>query len=123
MLTTAFDNLMMQEDETFIDFYSKFSDIVNSFALGEGYINAKVVKKILRSLPDRFHAKVTTIEEFRYLSKFPLKELLGSLKTYEMKLNNKKKKKDQGVALVVEKVEESGVSDGDLSNEVLALLM
>ena len=45
----------MCDDETFDDFYAKLSDIVNScFTLGEKIPEAKVVGKILRSLPERF---------------------------------------------------------------------
>ena len=54
----------MKEDETFDEFYAKLKDIVNSaFNLGESIAKSKIVRKILRSLPERFHAKITVIEE------------------------------------------------------------
>ena len=41
-------------------------DIVNSaFSLGECIAESKIVRKILRSLPERFHAKITAIEEVK----------------------------------------------------------
>ena len=42
--------------------------------------------KILRSLPERFHAKITIIEEVKDIDQIPLIELVGNLQTYEMEL-------------------------------------
>ena len=54
----------MEEDESFDEFYAKFKDIVNSaFNLEETIPEPKIVRKMLRSLPEKFHAKITTIEE------------------------------------------------------------
>ena len=54
----------MEEDESFDEFYAKLKDIVNSaFNLGKTISEPKVVRKVLRSLPKRFYAKITTIEE------------------------------------------------------------
>ena len=70
-LTTSFEEIKMKEDESFDEFYAKLKDIVNSaFNLGETIPELKVVKNVLRSLPERFHAKITAIEESRTLTKF-----------------------------------------------------
>ena len=42
--------------------------------------------KILRSLPERFHAKITVIEEVKDIDQIPLTELVGNLQTYEIGL-------------------------------------
>ena len=77
----------MEEDKTFDEFYAKLKDIVNSaFNLGECIAKSKIVKKILRSLPKRFHAKITVIEEVKDIDQIPLTELVGNLQTYEMGL-------------------------------------
>ena len=48
----------MKEDEYFDEFYAKLKDIVNlTFNLRETILEPKVVRKVLRSLPARFHAK------------------------------------------------------------------
>ena len=39
-----------------------------------------------RSLPERFHAKITTIEESKDIDKIPLTELVSNLQTYELGL-------------------------------------
>ena len=63
-LTTNFEEIKMEEDESFDEFYAKLKDIVNStFNLGETIPEPKIVRKVLRSLPKRFHAKITIIEE------------------------------------------------------------
>ena len=41
---------------------------------------------ILRSLPERLHAKITAIEESKDLDSVPLIELIGNLQTYELGL-------------------------------------
>ena len=61
-LISSFEEIRMEEDETFDDFYAKLKDIVNfAFNLGESIVDSKIVRKILRSLPERFHAKITVI--------------------------------------------------------------
>ena len=54
----------MEDDELFDEFYAKLKDIVNSaFNLGETIPKPKIVRKVLIFLSERFHAKITTIEE------------------------------------------------------------
>ena len=77
----------MEEDESFDKFYAKLRDIVNSaFNLGETIPEPKIVRKVLRFLLDRFHAKITTIEESKDINKIPLTGLVGNLQTYELGL-------------------------------------
>ena len=62
MLATWFEELRMSEDESFDSFYSKLNEmIIGKFNLGEKTEDSKIVRKIIRSLPESFHAKVTTI--------------------------------------------------------------
>ena len=86
-LTTSFEEIKMEEDESFDEFYAKFKDIVNSaFNLGETILEPKIVRKVLRSLSERFHAKITAIEESKDIDKIPLTKLVGNLQTYELGL-------------------------------------
>ena len=67
-LTTQFEELKMGDDESFDSFYGKLNEIVIAkLNLKEKIQDAKVVRKILRSLPESFHVKVTTIEESKDL--------------------------------------------------------
>ena len=87
MLTTRFEELRMSEDESFDSFYSKLNEVViGKFNLEEKMEDSKVVRKILRSLPESFRAKVTTIEESKDLDEIKVQELVGSLQTYELSL-------------------------------------
>ena len=42
---------------------------------------------MLRSLPERVHAKITAIKESKDIDKIPLIELVGNLQTYELGLS------------------------------------
>ena len=77
----------MEEDESFDEFYAKLKNIMDSaFNPGETIPESKIVRNVLRSLPERFHAKITTIEESKDIDKIPLTELVGNLQTYELGL-------------------------------------
>ena len=77
----------MEEDESFDKFYAKLKDITNSaFNLGETIPEPKIMRKVFRSLLERFHAKIMAIEESKDIDKIPLTELVGNLQTYELGL-------------------------------------
>ena len=44
------------------------------------------MRKVFRSLPERFHAKITAIEESKDIDNIPLTELVGNLQTYKLGL-------------------------------------
>ena len=100
-LTMSFGEIKMEEDESFNEFYAKLKDIVNSaFNLGETILEPKIVRKVLRALPKRFHAKITAIEESKDIDKIPLIELVGNLQTYELGLTRiGKSSKSKSMAL------------------------
>ena len=91
----------MEEDESFDEFYAKLKDIVNStFNLGETIPKPKVVRKVLRYLPERSHAKITAIEESKDIDYIPLTKLVGNLQTYELGLTRiGKESKSKSMAL------------------------
>ena len=67
----------MEEDESFDKFYAKLKDIViSTFNLEVTIPKPKIMRKVLRSLPKRFHAKITAIEESKDIDKIPLLELV-----------------------------------------------
>ena len=87
-LPICFEEIKMEEDESFDEFYAQLKDIVNSaFNLGETIPKPKIVRKMLRSLPERFHAKITAIEESKDIEKIPLTKLVGNLQTYKLGLS------------------------------------
>ncbi|XP_065627410.1 uncharacterized protein LOC136066656 [Quercus suber] len=83
-LITSFEDIKMEEDESFDEFYAKLKDIVNSaFNFGKTIPEPKIVRKVLRFLLERFHAKITAIEESKDIDKIPLTELVKSSNTDE----------------------------------------
>ena len=100
----------MEEVELFDEFYAKRKDIVNSaFNLGETIPKPKIVRKVLRSLPERFHAKITVIVESKDIDQIPLTKLVGNLQTYELGLTRiKKSSKSKSMAL---KAKSSGTNE------------
>ena len=114
MLTTQFEELKMSEDESFELFYSKLNEVViGKFNLGEKTEDSKIVRKILRSLPESFHAKVIAIEESKDLDDIKIQELIGSLQTYELSLPSQRKSKSLVLKTINERVEAHDASDED----------
>ena len=114
-LTTSFEEIKMEEDKSFDEFYAKLKDIVNSaFNLRETILEPKIVRKVLRSLPERFHAKITVIEESKDVDKIPLTELVGNLQTYELGLTRiGKTGKGKSMALKAKSSETDESSDDE----------
>ncbi|KAK2355658.1 gag-protease polyprotein [Trifolium repens] len=100
-LTSKFESLRMKDDESIQDFHLSLLDIANSFeALGEKISDEKLSRKLLRSLPKRFDMKVTAIEEAHDISTMKMDELVGSLQTFEIVLNERGDKKNKSIAFV-----------------------
>jgi len=126
LLTTKFESLIMQEDETIHDYYMNVLDIANSFDfLGEKLSDEKLVKKILRSLPKRFDMKVTTIEEAQDISGMQVDELISSLQNFELVVDNRTEKKGKGIAFTANNADdealEESVEDENLSENLVML--
>ena len=80
MLTTRFEELKMSDNESFDSFYDKLNEmVIGKFNLGEKIEDSKIVRKILRSLPESFRAKVTAIEESKDFDDIKVQELIDSL--------------------------------------------
>ena len=124
MLTTWFKELKMSEDESFDSFYSKLNEVViGKFNLGEETEDSKIVRKILRSLPESFHAKVTVIEESNDLDDIKVQELIGSLQTNELSLPSQRKSKSFALKTINEKVEAHVLLDEDVVDNEVAYLV
>lgn len=76
-----------------------------------------MVRKTLRSLPERFYPKVTAVKECQDLDTIKIEELIGSFQTFELKLRPSNKKKD-----IATKVEESPNTDKDSYEEFVKVV-
>ncbi|GAA0186512.1 hypothetical protein LIER_33800 [Lithospermum erythrorhizon] len=89
----------MEKDETIVLYNNKIKEIANeTFSLGEGMSNEKLVRKVLRTLPKRFAHKVTAIKEAQDLTTMRLDELMENLTTFEMSLDDGESSKKKGIA-------------------------
>ncbi|KAG5530448.1 hypothetical protein RHGRI_025409 [Rhododendron griersonianum] len=83
-LTTEFETIRMEEEETFNEFYSKLISIVNCCeTLGESIHSFRVIKNFLRSLPERFKTQVIMLEGKRKLKEKTVEEVVGIIQTFE----------------------------------------
>ncbi|XP_024200303.1 uncharacterized protein LOC112203592 [Rosa chinensis] len=113
-LIYEFETMIMGEEETVDDFHGRILKITGQCrSLGAPFDEDKVVKKILRALPEKFHSKVTSIEDSFDIDEYPLDELIGNLKTYELRL--KPEKKSKGVAFKAVKGKEEEDESLDLA--------
>ena len=84
--------------------------------------DSKVVRKILRSLLERFRAKVTAIEESKDLDDIKIQELIDSLQTYELSLPSQRKSKSLALKTINERVVVQDSSDEDEVEKEVAYL-
>ena len=79
-LRKEFEKLEMKEDETIKDYFIRVTSIVNQMASnGEILEDARIVEKILRSLPAKFDYVVAAIEESNDISTFSMEEVQGKI--------------------------------------------
>jgi hypothetical protein len=78
--------------------------------LGETIEESFLVHKILRSLPDRFNSKVSSIEEITDLNTLTLDQLLRTLTSYEMRIT-KGKSTTREASFKAEKNIDSNIDD------------
>ena len=123
MITTFFEEMKMSEDESFDTFYKNLNEVViGKFNLGEKTKDSKIVRKIIRSLPKSFRAKVTAIEESKDLDEIKVQELIGSLQNYELSLPSQRKSKSLALKTINERVEAQDSSDEDEVEKDVAYL-
>ncbi|MBA0787670.1 hypothetical protein Gotri_028215 [Gossypium trilobum] len=75
------------------------------------YLNSKLLRNVLRSLPERFSIKVIAIEKAKDMDSFKIDELVGSLQNFKLNLDESKK------------VESSSLKLPDRQREVLSELL
>eukprot|EP00253_Pinus_taeda_P012184 PITA_12184 len=88
LLRRDFENLNMKESDNIDSFFTQVIGLVTQMRThGETIEDRRIVEKILRVLPSKFDAIVTTIEETKDLSSFSVDELHASLITHEQRLS------------------------------------
>ena len=88
LLRKDFENLCMKESDNIDSFFTHVIGLITQMRThGETIEERRIVEKILRVLPSKFDAIVTTIEETKDLSNFSVDELHASLITHEQRLS------------------------------------
>ena len=95
------------------DFYARIKKVTNEIAsLSERIPEVRIVQKVLRSLLERFDNKVTSIEDSTDTSTMRVDELIGSLKTHEMHIESRKRRKDSKKHTRIENIALNAKSTG-----------
>jgi gag-polypeptide of LTR copia-type/Zinc knuckle len=116
LITLEYELFKANPGEEIKDVSRRFNTIINNLqALGKVYTNKDIVNKMLNSLPKEWEAKVTAIEEANDMETLSLDELMGSLLTHEMKMNQNKEvaepSKKNGIAFKSTTKDDSEVDD------------
>ena len=86
----------------------------SAFNLGETILEPKIVRKVLKFMHERFHAKITMIEESKDIDKIPLTEPVGNLQAYELGLTRiGKSDKSKSMALKAKSSDTNESSDNE----------
>ena len=105
----------------FNSFYGRLNEIVIAeLNLGEKIEDAKVVRKVLRSLLESFLAKVTAIEESKDLDEIKIQELVSSLQTYELSLPSHRSRKSLTLKAINKRTGDS-LNEDNVKKEVAFL--
>ncbi|GKA20257.1 zf-CCHC domain-containing protein [Tanacetum coccineum] len=112
---------MIPEEESIDNAFAKFNIIITSLkALVESFSSKNCVRKFLRALHPKWHAKVTTIEESKNLTTLSLDELIENLKVYEeiIKKDSEtvKSKREQSRSIALKARKESSDDNSSTSN-------
>ncbi|KAG8480134.1 hypothetical protein CXB51_024924 [Gossypium anomalum] len=85
-LRRDFENLKMKEEETVKQYSDRIMAVVNSIRLiGEQFDKVRIVEKVLSTLPERYEAKISSLEDSRDLARISLTELINALYAQEQR--------------------------------------
>ena len=91
----------MEDDETVETMFSRFHMLIAGLKiLDKGYSTADHVKKIIISLPKKWRHVVTALKLAKDLNNISLEELVSSLRSHKIELEeDKPQKRDKFIAL------------------------
>ena len=96
-LKREFEMIRMREGETVKEYSTKLLELVNKIRLfGEAVDDAKVVEKVMISLPTRFESKISAIEESCDLKALSVAELISKLQAHEQRTNIRDEEASEG---------------------------
>ena len=85
-LRREFELQRMKESETIKEYSNKLLGITNKIKLlGSDFADSRIVEKILVTVPERYEASITSLENTKDLSKITLAEVLHALQAQEQR--------------------------------------
>ncbi|XP_070008414.1 structural maintenance of chromosomes protein 3-like [Nicotiana sylvestris] len=119
MLTTEYELFRMKDDESIQDMHTRFTSLINGLhSLGDVIPKNKLVRKILSVLPGSWESKVNAITEAKDLQTLTMDELIGYMKTYEMKRkkdNERREPKKEKNLVLKAKMSDSSDEESDMA--------
>ncbi|GJR46629.1 zf-CCHC domain-containing protein [Tanacetum coccineum] len=121
LLVQQYEQFTISEEESIDNAFARFNTIITSLkAIDEGFSSKNYVRKFLRALHPKWHAKVTAIVESKDLISLSLDELIGNLKVYEVIIMKDSKmvkgKREQNRSLALKAKKESSDEDSSTSD-------
>ncbi|KAG8479288.1 hypothetical protein CXB51_029082 [Gossypium anomalum] len=87
----------MKEEETVKQYSDRIMAVVNSIRLlGEQFSEARIVEKVLSTLPERYEAKILSLEDSRDLTTISLTELINALYSQEQRRASRMEEHQEG---------------------------
>jgi hypothetical protein len=106
----------MKEEENIVEYFHRVDEVVNSIrSTGEELEDKPIVKKILRSLPMRDDAKISSIEDRYDLDTLTIDQLHRIFTAYEMRTWNEKSSKRE-TTFKAYKMKQEQKTNEELSN-------
>ena len=103
-LKRDFEGLRMKDSEMLKEFTNRLLKVVNQIRiLGEDLSDKRVVEKVLISLPERFEAKISSLEESRDLNQILLAELINALQATEQRRSFRQEEASESAFLANQK--------------------
>src|ERR1044072_5613112 len=131
-LIQKYEAFRMVDEESVETMFSRFQMLVAGLrVLDKGYSTTDHVKKIIRSLPAKWRPMVTALKMAKDLNKINLEELISSLRSHEIELQeDEPQRKVKFVALksssrkakALQADEESDDSEGNSEKDELSLI-
>nr|GEZ14462.1 UBN2 domain-containing protein [Tanacetum cinerariifolium] len=121
LLVQQCEQFTILEEESIDNAFARFNTIITSLkALDEDFSSKNYVRKFLRALHPKWHAKVMAIEESKYLTSLSLDELIRNLKVYEVIIKKDsemvKGKREQNISLALKAKKKSSDEESSTSD-------
>ena len=103
-LRREFEVLKMKETGNIKDYADRIMKIVNQIRLlGEELYDQRIIEKVLVTLPERFEAKISSLEDSKDFSHLTLAELINAMQAVEKRRESREEATTEGACLASQK--------------------